>query len=68
MPWLSIPYYDQRRIDYIYNIFKPKGIPYLVILDNKGNVLTKDGKYDIETKGESAYEYWEKLRSEVKSE
>ena len=35
-------------------------IPYLVILDSDGNVITKDGKKDIDSMGNAAFDYWTK--------
>ena len=34
------------------------GIPCLVILDNKGNLITKDGRKDVSVEGEMAYDNW----------
>ena len=34
------------------------GIPTLVVLDNRGNLLTKDGRKDVSLEGEMAWDKW----------
>jgi hypothetical protein len=62
MPWLSVPFEDKRRIDLLYQFFRPRGIPSLVILDSSGNVVSKEGKYDLDSRGKGAFEYWLHLK------
>ncbi|KAE9454100.1 hypothetical protein C3L33_13999, partial [Rhododendron williamsianum] len=43
MPWLAIPFSDSNTRDRLDELFKKMGIPYLVILDENGKVMTEDG-------------------------
>lgn len=43
MPWLAVPFGDPR-IDQIKNLFAVDGIPMLVVLDDKGDVITLNGR------------------------
>jgi hypothetical protein len=36
-------------------------IPFLVVLDKKGNIVTKGGKQDLVKLGDDALSYWKKL-------
>lgn len=44
MPWLALPFEDRDRKDKLSKKFKVSGIPTLVILNDQGNVITKDGR------------------------
>ena len=64
MPWKSIPFADPKikgkniNIEDLKTKFDVIGIPCLVILDNKGNLITKDGRKDVSVEGEMAYDNW----------
>jgi len=62
MPWLAIPFDNQEKIQGLFNRHRPRGIPSLFVFDNKGNLLSREGKYEIETKGLDAFSYWISLR------
>jgi len=36
-------------------------IPYLVVINSSGKIISKKGKAEISTKGFEAMEYWKKL-------
>jgi len=43
MPWKSLPY-NINKSEELSNFFSVEGIPSLVLVDNEGNIITKDGK------------------------
>lgn len=43
MPWLAIPY-DDARIRQLKSIYDVYGIPTLIVIDENGKVITKDGR------------------------
>lgn len=47
MPWLAVPYDDERRRRKLASILRVQGIPTLVILDEKNKVLTRNGRLEI---------------------
>ena len=47
MPWTAIPYTDETRIQNLKQKFSINGIPTLVVLDKKGEEITKEGRLDI---------------------
>lgn len=44
MPWLSLPYANRAAKSALSSKYKVSGIPTLVILDEKGEVITKEGR------------------------
>lgn len=46
-----------------YNI---KGIPSLVVLGSKGELVTLEGRKEIIEKGEAAFDEWMKIYEEIK--
>jgi hypothetical protein len=36
-------------------------IPFLVVLDKEGNIVTKAGKQDLTKLGDAALDYWKDL-------
>ncbi|KAL6064460.1 16 kDa thioredoxion [Balamuthia mandrillaris] len=57
MPWLAVPYGDEHvaKLKQKYGI---SGIPTLVILNQDGEIITKDGRGQVATKGPRAFESW----------
>jgi len=47
MPWLALPFSDQARKEALGQKFGVRGIPTLVVLDNKGNTLTTEGRGQV---------------------
>ena len=60
MPW---PAMKNKSIEakHAGKVVKVEFIPYLVIIDRDGDILTKEGKKDIERLGDGALEYWKNL-------
>ena len=56
MPWLVLPYGDDHKKD-LSKKYNVTGIPALIIIDAKGNTITKNGRGDV-SKGVKAYEKW----------
>ncbi|KRX04330.1 Thioredoxin-like fold [Pseudocohnilembus persalinus] len=60
--WLAVPYMDRQRLNTLGQVCRVSGLPSLIILDDKGKIVTKDGKYHVDAYKTSAYEYWQELR------
>lgn len=59
MPWFALKNQSDVARDISLSL-QVKFIPYLVILDSDGNVITKDGKKNIDSMGNAAFGYWTK--------
>ena len=59
MPWMAIPFADPR-IPALKKKYNVTGIPTLVIINSTGKVLCEDAYDDIESKGPTAFEEWNK--------
>lgn len=46
--WFAIPYTDEQRIQNLKQKFGINGIPTLVVLDKKGEMVSFDGRLDIQ--------------------
>ncbi|KAJ0081692.1 hypothetical protein Patl1_09757 [Pistacia atlantica] len=68
MPWLAIPFSDSETRDGLDELFKVRGIPYLVILDENGKVLTDSGVEIIREYGVEGYPFTEEKIKEMKEE
>ncbi|MBQ7178975.1 MAG: redoxin domain-containing protein [Victivallales bacterium] len=58
MKWLAIPYASPLR-GKMSNQFKVGGIPTLILLDGKGNVVSRDARWDVHILGNDAYKRWQ---------
>ncbi|KAF7124606.1 hypothetical protein RHSIM_Rhsim12G0116800 [Rhododendron simsii] len=68
MPWLAIPFSDSSTRDRLDESFKVMGIPYLVILDENGKVVTEEGVEFIRDYGVDAYPFTQERIKEIKDE
>lgn len=59
MPWLAVPFAGGRRRQ-LAEQFGVRSIPTLIILDAKGQTVTRDGRFDVMDKGAKAYDGWQK--------
>lgn len=66
MPWLAVPYSDSGARDGLDELFKVRGIPYLVILDESGKVVTESGVEIIREYGVEGYPFNEERIKELK--
>merc|ERR1711871_538387 len=48
MPWLAVPFVDERVKERLNEKFGVRGIPCLVILDGAGELVTKDGRGQVD--------------------
>ena len=58
MKWLAIPY-DSPLRNKMSSHFKVNGIPTLVLLDGKGNVVSPNARWDVHILGNEAYKRWQ---------
>jgi len=47
MPWLALPYADRATKESLSKLFKVQGIPFLVLLDPSGKVVTANGRQKV---------------------
>lgn len=47
MPWPSVPYADAALRQDLTECFDVRGIPYLVLIDGDGNVITDNGRAEV---------------------
>jgi len=57
MPWLAVPFADPHK-DNLSRIFNARSIPTLIILDAAGKMITRNGRGDVHTLGQKAYDKW----------
>lgn len=65
MPWLAVPFSDSQTRDRLDEVFKVRGIPNLVMIDDEGKMVNENGVGAI--RSHVAVAYAEKMR-EVKEE
>lgn len=47
MPWPSVPYSNTVLRQDLTDCFNVRGIPYLVLIDTNGNIITENGRAEI---------------------
>jgi nucleoredoxin len=57
MPWLAIPFGD-AKIAALKKQFGIRGIPALIIIDGKGNLIEQNGRSPIASQGAKAFDTW----------
>ncbi|XP_028801772.1 probable nucleoredoxin 1 [Neltuma alba] len=68
MPWLAIPFCDNDIRDRLDELFKVRGIPHLVILEESGRVATEDGAEVVREYGAEAYPFTIERIKELKDQ
>ena len=63
MSWFAIPFWDRLRIHKLATGISVSSIPTLLIFDNKGKLLSREGVYEIEEYGLNAYKGWVYLKN-----
>lgn len=58
MPWLAVPFSEKSRISHLFQRFRVRGIPTLIILDKQGNELSRNAVSEIEAQGLLAAVPW----------
>ncbi|KAK4842012.1 hypothetical protein QYF36_014231 [Acer negundo] len=66
MPWLAIPFSDSETRDHLNALFKVRGIPNLVLLDDNGKVSSNGGVRLIQEYGTEGYPYTTEKIKELK--
>ena len=60
MPWLAMKN-QSPEAKQASKLSGVEFIPYLVVINSSGKIISKKGKAEISTKGFEAMEYWKKL-------
>ena len=60
MPWLAMKN-QSPEAKQASKVSGVEFIPYLVVINSSGKIISKNGKAEISTKGFEAMEYWKKL-------
>lgn len=68
MPWLAIPYSYSKTRESLDGLFKVSGIPYLVLLDDNGKVVTNRGVEIIREYGAEGYPFTAEHIEEIKAQ
>lgn len=58
MKWPAIPYTSPLR-EKIKSHFRVGGIPTLILLDENGNMVSRNARWDVALKGNDAYKLWQ---------
>lgn len=61
MPWLAIPKNDSKSIENLNQLFEVHGIPTLIVVDNKGNVIDSAAKNTVSKEFTDAFDKWDKI-------
>ncbi|CAN8241008.1 unnamed protein product [Cochlearia groenlandica] len=68
MPWLAVPFADSETLDRLDEVFKVRGIPNLVIVDDHGKLVNENGVGVVRSYGANAYPFTPEKMSEIKKE
>lgn len=68
MPWFAIPFSDSDIRDRLNDLFDVGGIPYLVIFDVNGKVLTSEGVQVVRDYGSNGYPFTDERIEKLKEE
>ncbi|KAK6931054.1 DC1, partial [Dillenia turbinata] len=68
MPWLAIPFSDSETRDRLDGLFKVMGIPFLVIIDEDGKVVSDDGVEIVREYGVEGYPFTRKRIEELREQ
>ena len=59
MKWLAVPYGSPLRKQ-LMNTYKVSGIPYLVVLDKDGKIISTNARMEVTKEGIKAFKLWSK--------
>lgn len=68
MPWLAVPFTDSETRDRLDELFKVRGIPNLVMVDDRGKLVNENGVGVIRSYGADAYPFTPEKMNEIKEE
>lgn len=57
MPWLALPFGDDHKQE-LSEKFNARSIPKLVIIDQNGKLISENGRGEVSSKGEAAFDAW----------
>ena len=60
MPWLALKNQSDKARELSLSL-KVEYIPYLIVLDPDGNLVTKNGKEDVARLGSDAFAFWQEV-------
>ena len=58
-PWYAIPYESQEQRDKLNETFNIRGIPALLVLNQEGELVSKEGRPEVMKNKEKAFDLWE---------
>ncbi|XP_054793798.1 probable nucleoredoxin 1 [Prosopis cineraria] len=68
MPWLAIPFSDSNAHNHLDELFKVRGIPHLVMLEENGKVSTENGVEVVREYGVEEYPFTSERIKELKDQ
>ena len=68
MAWAAVPYNDEERAQSLRQRYGINGIPTLVIIDTNGNLVSYEGRNEIQTHQDGAMEHWDKQVTQTPTE
>lgn len=57
MPWLSVSYTNTTLRQDLTECFNVRGIPYLVLIDTNGNIITENARAEVTEDPEGLVKY-----------
>eukprot|EP01017_Pseudomicrothorax_dubius_P008842 TRINITY_DN12928_c0_g2_i1.p1 TRINITY_DN12928_c0_g2~~TRINITY_DN12928_c0_g2_i1.p1 ORF type:complete len:158 (+),score=14.20 TRINITY_DN12928_c0_g2_i1:129-602(+) len=64
MPWLALPWQDEARKE-LYLKYRISSIPTLIITDNQGKLVTRNGMSDVLERGSDALQHWQEEKEKL---
>ena len=58
-PWYAVPYSDSEQRDRLNEAFSIRGIPALMVLNQEGQLVSKEGRPEVMKNKENAFALWE---------
>lgn len=58
MPWLSVSYTNTTLRQDLTECFNVRGIPYLVLIDTNGNIITENARAEVTEDPEGLVKYF----------
>lgn len=58
-PWYAVPYENQEQRDALNEKFNIRGIPALLVVNQEGEVVSKEGRPEVIKNKEKVFDLWE---------
>ena len=65
MPWLTVNYKDEQLRSDLKQRYGINAIPTIVIIDQKGTMITDEGRFELQSNHETAVDIWKKKAEEI---